>query len=87
MPFTPEVENFLLERKIDEATATLNAKFNLVLAKLDEISGAGKPGLSQADFARLIKVTPRTVCRWVQGKKLRLERGRVPNEEVRRFLS
>jgi hypothetical protein len=80
-------ELFVLERKLEQATRTLNAKCDLLIAKLDQIASTGKPGLSQADFARLVRVTPRTVCRWVRAKKIRLQKGRVPNEEVSRFLN
>lgn len=76
-----------LERKLDSATATLNAKFDLVLSRLDEIRRTGKPGVSQREFAKLIGVTPRTVVRWVKAKKIRLEKGRVPHSEAKKFFS
>ena len=72
-----------LARKVD----LLTAKQDLVLTKLDELNRTGKPGITQAEFAALMKKHPRTVSRWIRGKKLRLERGLVPNSEVRRFLS
>jgi hypothetical protein len=77
----------ILERKIDTATATLNAKVDLVLSRLDEMNHAGKPGLTQREFAKLLKKHPRTITRWVTDKKLRLEKGMVPHSEVRKFLS
>lgn len=76
-----------LERKVDAVVATQRAMFELVLAKLDAMDTAGKPGITQVEFATLIKVHPRTVCRWVKAKKIRLERGLVPNSEVRKHLS
>ena len=72
-----------LERKVDLALA----KTDLVLARLEEMSQAGKPGMRQIDFARLMKVNKRTVARWVAGKKLRLEKGLIPNSEVKKFLT
>lgn len=76
-----------LERKVDNATKTLNAKFDLVLAKLDEMNRAGKPGMTQVAFAKLVGRAPRTISRWVHDKKIRLEKGMVPHSEVRRHLS
>lgn len=67
--------------------ATLNAKLDLVLDRLDAINRTGKPGVSQAEFARMMKCSPRTVSRMVKDKRLRLEKGRVPNSEVKRYLS
>lgn len=72
-----------LSRKVDLALA----KTDLVLTKLDELNRTGKPGITQVDFAKLMKRHPRTVSRWISDKKLRLEKGLIPNSEVRRFLS
>lgn len=76
-----------LERKFDAAIAAMHAKVDLVLTRLAEMNSAGKPGLTQREFAKLIGKTPRTVARWVADKKIRLERGRVPHSEVKKFLS
>lgn len=76
-----------LERKLGAATATLSAKFDLVLARLDEMNRAGKPGLTQREFAKLLRKHPRTITRWLRGKKIRLEKGLIPHSEVRKFLS
>lgn len=65
----------------------LSAKQDLVLAKLDELSSTGKPGLTQRQFAKLINRSPRTVARMVGAKRIRLERGLVPHCEARKFLS
>jgi hypothetical protein len=70
-----------------EQFAYLHAKLDLVLDRLDAINRIGKPGMSQAEFARLMKCSPRTVSRMVKDKRLRLEKGRVPNSEVKRYLS
>lgn len=66
---------------------TLTRKVDLVLAKLEEMNREQQPSMTQADFARLMKVTPRTVCRWVKTKKLRVVKGRVPSSETHKFLS
>jgi DNA-binding transcriptional regulator YdaS (Cro superfamily) len=65
----------------------LSVKFDLVLSRLDAIQNVGKPGLTQRQFARTIGVSPRTVARMVKGRRVRLEKGRVPNSEVAKFLS
>ncbi len=78
---TPDL--LALERKVDLALG----KFDLVLAKLDELNRVGKPGMTQVEFAKLISKDPRTVGRWVAAKKLRLEKGLIPHSEVRKFLS
>lgn len=76
-----------LQRRLDTATTSLNAKFDLVLAKLDEMHVTGKPGMTQREFAKLLRVTPRTISRRIKAKKLRLEKGLIPNSEVRKHLS
>jgi predicted transcriptional regulator len=76
-----------LERKVEVATLTFARKFDLVLAKLDEMHVAGKPGMTQSQFAKLLGVTPRTISRRIKAKKLRLEKGLIPNSEVRKHLS
>jgi hypothetical protein len=73
----------VIERRFD----VLNAKFDLVLSKLDLLARTGKPGLTQRQFAKAIGVSPRTVARMVKARKIRLEKGRVPNSEVQKFLS
>lgn len=65
----------------------MNARLDLVLTKLDEIARTGKPGMTQRAFAKLVGKDARTISRWVKDKKIRLEKGMVPNSEVRRFLS
>lgn len=82
---TAELAN--LERKLDAAIAAMHAKFDIVLARLAEMNKAGKPGLTQREFAKLIGKTPRTVSRMVADKRIRLEKGLVPNSEVKKFLS
>lgn len=72
-----------LSRKID----LVIAKTDVVLAKFDELWAAGKPGMTQRAFAKLIKQSPRTVARMVKSKRIRLEKGRVPHSEARKFLS
>lgn len=72
-----------LSRKLDLALA----KIDLVLAKQAEASSAGKPSLTQRQFAKLINRSPRTVARLVGAKRIRLERGLVPHCEARKFLS
>jgi hypothetical protein len=67
--------------------ATINAKLDLLIDRLGEINRTGRPGITQAEFARLIKCTPRTVSRMVKDKRLRLEKGRVPFSEVKKYLS
>lgn len=76
-----------LDRKLDAAVTALHAKIDLLLTRVEALNTAGKPGLSQREFAKLIGKTPRTITRWVKDKKLRLEKGRVPNSEVRKFVS
>ena len=76
-------ELLTLSRKVDLALA----KTDLVLTKLDELNHTGRPGITQVAFAKLLKKHPRTISRWIADKKLRLEKGLVPNSEVRRFLS
>lgn len=65
----------------------VSAKLDLVLAKLDELNHAGKPGMTQVAFAKMIGKHPRTVNRMVASKLIRLERGLIPHSEVRKFLS
>jgi hypothetical protein len=67
--------------------ALVSAKLDLVLARLDELNHAGKPGLTQVEFAKLIGKHPSTVRRWVADKTIRLEKGVIPHSEVRKYLS
>lgn len=71
----------------DPTIALVSAKLDLVLARLDEMNHAGKPGLTQAEFAKLIHRHPDTVKRWVAKKLIRLEKGVIPHSEVRKYLS
>lgn len=76
-----------LDRKLDAAVTALHAKIDLILTRVEALNTAGKPGLTQREFAKLIGVTPRTVTRWLANKQLRLEKGRVPHSEYRKFVS
>lgn len=67
--------------------ALVSAKLDLVIARLDELTHSGKPGLTQAEFAKLIHKHPATVKRWVARKLIRLEKGVIPHSEVRKYLS
>jgi DNA-binding IclR family transcriptional regulator len=67
--------------------ALVSAKLDLVLARLDELNHAGKPGLTQTEFAKLIGKHPSTVRRWVADKTILLEKGVIPHSEVRKYLS
>lgn len=66
---------------------TLSAKLDLVLAEVRAMSARGKPGMTQRAFAKELGVHPRTVCRMVRRKEIRLVKGRVPQSEAAKFLS
>lgn len=83
----PENGRQLPPESMTAEIATINAKLDLVLDRLAEMNRSGKPGISQAEFARLMKCTQRTVTRMVKDKRLRLEKGRVPHSEVKKYLS
>lgn len=72
-----------LERKVDAVLA----KVDIALAQIGQISRIGHRGLTQVEFAKLIKVHPRTVQRMIDDKRIRLEKGRVPWAQAEKFLS
>lgn len=76
-----------LKHAFSHDIALLCAKLDILTAKFDAEHCAGKPGLTQREFAKLMRKHPRTVNRWIAEKKLRLEKGLIPNSEVRKYLS
>lgn len=72
-----------LERKVD----LVACQTKLILATLEDLRSAGKPGLTQVQFAALIGKHPRTVGRWIASKKVRFEKGVIPHSEVTKYLS
>ncbi len=62
-----------------------------VLRRQDEIIRAlrpkNRPPLTRHEFAKAIGRSYKTVCRWVDGGKIREVDGRIPASESDRFVS
>jgi hypothetical protein len=58
-----------------------------VLRKLEELGAKPAGPMTRKEFAALVKRSPRTIHRWIEQKKVRLQNDLIPASESRRFLS
>ena len=56
-------------------------------AKVDALAGKPKPHLTRVEFAKLAKLSPRTVSRKIDAGLILTEKGRIPHSELRKFVS